>query len=195
MRRPRRTTWRQIDPALRAELEAILDAHRRHEAPLAARFHSDADEFLPFVLLALLASVGGVTACAYLILSATSETMSFGERLGQLVRHPPALFTSIDAGLIAAGLAAVGLAVFLVRHLGRHGFAITDNALVVVRGPRLRVLPYTEVARTAQTKSTRFTALELTMHDGRRERLIVSKGWADAAEAAVTGATAPRTRA
>lgn len=194
MARSKRIQWADLDPPLRAELEAILAAHRRREAPLGERFHSDADEFMPFVLLAFLAAVGGAVACLYLILSDSTDPRGLGRRLLDLAPYPAAWFRSIDAVLIACALAAAALAVFWLRHRGRRGFAITERALVIVRGPRLRVLPFADIAASTQTpggyRGQRFTVLDLTMHDGRHEKLIVTKNWADAVEAAIVGVEA-----
>src|SRR5436190_14317344 len=99
-----RMKWAELDPAVRAELEGILDAHRRRQSPLAARFHSDADELMPFVLLGFLAAVGGMIACVYLIMSSGSEYEGIGymHRLKQLLVNPQALVTRPEGGVIGA---------------------------------------------------------------------------------------------
>ncbi len=188
----KRMKWAELDPAVRVELEGILEAHRLRQSPLAARFHSDADELMPFVLLGFLAAVGGMIACVYLITSSTSEYADIGylQRLKYLVQSPHSLATSPEGGVVGAGLVALALAIFWIRHRGRRGLAITGHALVIVRGPRLRILPLAEIASSAQTgrgkRGARFTVLELTMKDGRRQNLTTSKNWADAAEAQLT---------
>jgi hypothetical protein len=132
----KRVKWAELDPPLRGELEAILKAHRTRQSSLAARFHSDADELMPFVLLGFLAALGGMIACIYLITSSGSEYEEFGymQHLTFMIKNPQSLLTSPEGGVIGTALLASALAVFWLRHRGRRGLAITENALVVVRG-------------------------------------------------------------
>ena len=187
----KRVKWAELEPALRSELEAILKAHRTRQSSLAARFHSDADELMPFVLLGFLAAVGGMIACIYLITSSGSEYEDIGymQHLTFMIKNPQSLLTSPEGGVIGTALLALALAVLWLRHRGRRGLAITEHALVVVRGPRLRVLPLAEISGSAQSShgklGKRFTVLKLAMKDGRNQDLIATKDWADAAEARI----------
>jgi hypothetical protein len=185
-----RVKWAELDPAVRTELEAILKAHRTRQSPLVARFHSDADELMPFVLLAFLAAIGGMIACIYLIVSDSSgdpDGPGFFGRLRGVLTHPVALFTSPTGGVVATAVVALLLGMFWLRHHGRRGLALTENAVAIVRGPRVRVVPLAEVASSARSahgnRGKRFTVLDLTMKDGRHERLTTTGNWADAVDA------------
>jgi hypothetical protein len=188
----KRVKWSGLDPAMRAELEAILAAHRGRQSPLGERFHNDSDELMPFVLLAGLAAVGGLIACVYLITSDTMpEGLTYGDHLRMLVQNPLSLVTSPEGGVVGCALVALFLLMFWVRHRGRRGQAITDNALVIVRGPRVKVIPLAEVAGTSQSshgkRGKRFSVLAVTFKDGGRKELIATKNWADEAERRVAG--------
>src|SRR5262245_27531169 len=103
----RRMKWAELDPSLRVELERILTAHRMRQSPLAARFHSDADELMPFVLLGFLAALGGMIACIYLIMSSSSENEEywFMQQLKDVIMSPRAWVTTPQGGVIATALA------------------------------------------------------------------------------------------
>lgn len=184
-------TWGALPPELRSDLEAILAAHRQGSEPLAARFLDDSDELMPFVGLGLAAAWVCAAVCGWLALGEGGP----GDP-GLLVRLEPAftnpvaglpwLATRPEGGLLLSSAVGLALTVFWLRHRGRRGMAITDRALVVVRGPRVKVLAFGEIAGCEQTAhgkpGKRFTALRLRMNDGTTEQLLVSKRWADAAE-------------
>ncbi len=194
MAAPPRLKWTQIDAELRGELEAILRAVRAKRDPERSLFHNDSDEFMPFVLLAIIAAGVGLIACSYFLI-VDDGLSDLGDLLGSLLSAPistvRALISShpYAAGLVGSLLALILLGWIWLRHHGRRGLAITRYALVILRGPRVRVIPYCDMASTTLSshgrRGSRFTVLRIQWRDGRSTDLIATRNWANLAVARI----------
>lgn len=164
------TTWTRVDPALRAELEAIL---KRPTSPQV--YYSTYSDAMAWWLLLTLACVGGGAAAAWDL--ASSDVVSW--------RSPAAL------GLAAALVVGTWTSTTWVRNHQRRGFALTKEAIVVVRGGTLKILRYADVVDGERSRhgrpGNRFSALSLKTRDGRSVTLLASGTWIDAALARFAG--------
>jgi len=164
-----KTNWKRIDQALRAQLEALL------QEPTAA-YYSDYGNAAGWWLLTFVAAAGGVGFGLWYVF--TSELAS---RLTVVPER--AVLDPVFIGLVVAVLVCVWVVVRALRHRGRHGFAALDAAIVVVRGPKLGVIRYDEVAGVTQmragSRGRKFTVLKLKLKDGSTESLSVSGNWAN----------------
>lgn len=174
------TSWTKIDPSLRAELTALL------EKPNDA-FHSDFKDAVVWWLFLLLLSVGGAGAAIWDI---STDPGSFGFFFQYFAENPLSglqafVTTPHLIGLLAALIAGPWAAVTWVRNIGRRGLALTDQAIVLVRGPRLKVLPIADVAsasaRKIRTRKQTFTVLTAKLKDGRKHDFYCHGRWAELA--------------
>ena len=168
--------WSQLEPALRSELETLL-AH-----PDDA-FHSDYADAAGWWLLGAVASIGGVAISTWAIM--TSEVID-------LLRIVPerALMSPFVLGLIASIIVGAIVVVSALRQRGRRGFAALSTAIVRVRGGRLTVIPYDQIASVHRARGgrqgRRFTLLRLKLRGGGSETLSVNGRWADVVNARMT---------
>ena len=172
-----KTTWNKASTVLRAELEALL------QAPNDA-FHSDYLDAVAWWLLLLLVSVGGAAAAIWNIATSSIELGFLGE---YLAANPVSGFLALlrtphYSGLIAALIIAPWTALTWIRNVGRRGLAVTSQAIVVMRGPKLLVIPYAAVAsatqNTIRTRKQTFTVVELKFKDGSKRTLYATGRWA-----------------
>lgn len=177
-----KTTWPRLDPPMRLELEALV-------ADPNDAFLSDYKDALGWWLLVLLSCLlGGGMA----IWSLVDEPMGLGTYLEIAMNNPGILanFPSLP-GLAAALLVGTWTLVTAWRNRGRRGFAALSKALIVVRGPKLKVLRYDAIESTeAQVigqRGKRFTVLSLKLKDGTSESLNVHGTWASIVMAKVEG--------
>lgn len=169
----RKTALARLDPSLREELEALLA-----KQPTAA-FESDFQDMLVWKLLLLLVSVFGLGAFAW---DLATDSFPLSEQLQLLVEYPLALVTSPRyLGALAALVVAPWMVVLIAQNVGRCGFAALSTTLMVVRGKRIKVLQYADVAevstRQMRTKKQTWTALDLKLKDGRSVSLQVHGAW------------------
>ena len=169
------TTWQRMDEALRTELEALL------EAPTDA-FLSDYKDALGWWLLVLLACIGGASVAIWNIaddmIPLSHYAAMFGaDPISTLLMRPHIL------GLLAAVIIGPWVVITCARNYGRRGFAALDTAIVVLRGPKLKVLRYRDIASTERrvigARGQRFTVLTLKLKDGKTEELSVTGRWAE----------------
>jgi hypothetical protein len=163
----KKTTWGALDPKTRAELEALL--RDKGDA-----FESDYLDALAWWLFGALLCVGGIGASIWDLATDTA-----GAGVFDYIREYPldgvrVLLTSPRyLGLIAALIVGPWIAVTWVRNVGRRGIALTKDALVLVRGPKLLVVPIADMAhaeqRVIKTKKQTFTVLTVQMKDGRKK--------------------------
>ena len=129
-----------------------------------------------WLLLTLACVVGGAAAAWDL---ASSDLMYVS------LRNPAAL------GLAAALVVGIWTSTTWIRQHQRRGFALTKDAVVVVRGRSLRILRYAEVVDGERSRhgrpGNRFSALVLKTRDGRKLTLLASGAWVDAALARFGG--------
>lgn len=160
------TTWTRVDPALRAELEEIL---KRPTSPQA--YYSTYPDAMAWWLLLTLACAGGGGAAAWEL--GLSGMLSFS------LRSP------VYLGFAAALVVGVWTSTTWIRNHERRGFALTREAIVVVRGRTLKVLRYADVVDGERSRhgrpGKRFSALSLKTRDGRSVTLLASGTWIDAA--------------
>ncbi len=171
-----KTRLSALDPAMRDELEALL-------AKPTDAWLSDFQDLLVWKLAVLLLSVGGLGAWAYDTFTSTAS-LPLGEELALLVEYPLAVLQSpIYLGLLAALVAAPWVVVLIVQQRGRCGFAALSSALLVVRGPKVKLQRYADIKETStrviRSKKSSFTVLTLALKDGRTQELNVHGRWAD----------------
>lgn len=185
-----RTTWNRLPPERRAALAAVV-ADRSNDA-----FHDQYRDAMGWWLLLILACVGGGAAAWWEVPGgglgllrglATSPLAT----LEGCLRSPPRL------GLLAAMVLGPWTAVTWVHNHNRRGLALTEDAMVVVRGRHLRILRYADVTGVQRTRHGRFgrrarpfTVLALTTTAGGRLRLFTTARWADAFEQRILRAAA-----
>jgi len=178
------TTWSKLDPALRTELEELL------RAPTSA-YLSDYYDALGWWLLVFLAALFGAGVSLW---SLATEDMSLQDYAQVAATNPGVLVSSLGVpGVVVCTLLAGWALITAARHRERHGYAALEAALVVVRGPRLKVIPYEAVASAERSlvgraqhvgpSQRRFTAYALTLHSGQTLSLNVTGAWAEEAEA------------
>jgi len=184
MAKPRRQSWKSLDPAVQAELSSLLTAYYARQSPLSRHFYDDADGFHGFMLLAFLASAGGAAASVY-EWSSMYEPPGLWEGAVRLLSHPIGVlrFAPEVAGVLVLGPAALVILLIWLANFRRRGLALIRDAVVIVRGPRLSVIPLADVAsaRLAKIGSGRrsFTELQLAMNDGGEIRLWTrNRDWA-----------------
>lgn len=167
-----KTTLARLDPSLREELEALLA-----KQPTPA-FESDFQDMLVWKLLLLLVSVFGLGAFVW---DVTTESVPVSEQLGFLIEYPPALASPRFLGALAALVVAPWMIVLIAQNVGRCGFAALSTTLMVVRGKRLKVLKYADIADLSteqmRTKKQAWTVLKLKLKDGRSVSLDVHGAW------------------
>lgn len=182
-----KTTWQGLDTAERTELEATLRA--------PDKFLSDEDEAAGFWLLLGLASVGGIIAFLY-----DRATDSYGPGLRGVIPFVggvpnPLIF--ITQPQLLGFYVAIGVAVwvtysFVTSH-GRRGVAMTSYGLARVRGRKVQLFRYRDIASVSQRslgrRGNRFTVLTLVERDGKSYELYCYAGWAEAAQAKIAAAT------
>jgi hypothetical protein len=193
-----KTTWSRLDPALRAELAAVVRAG-------GDAWHSQYHDAMAWWLLLMLACVGGGAAAAW---DLAVGGFSFVEWGSWLVRDPVAAVVGLvrqpqRLGLVAAVVVGVWVGITWARNHDRRGLALTSGALVVVRGNQLRVVRYADVASVERSahgnwRVARFTVLRLRTRGGATLRLFTVARWADAAVERIdrtTAAASPSARA
>ncbi|MFO0578278.1 MAG: hypothetical protein U1A78_30095 [Polyangia bacterium] len=147
-------------------------------------------------LLLGLVAVGGIVASLY-----DRATDSYGSGFRALN-----LFSAAATGPIPfvplpqvlGFYAAIGVLVwviytFMTSHK-RYGVAITSYALARVRGRKVQIFRYTDIASASQrqlgARGKRFTVLTLTEKDGKTYDIYCHGGWAAAARARFPESTA-----
>lgn len=185
-----KTTWSQLDPGFRAELAAVV-------AGRGDTYVCQYKDAMAWWLLLMLVCVGGGGAALWDLLSEPAGLARWGSLFAEnpfralfgFVRSPQRL------GLLAAAVVGVWTAVTWVRNHGRRGLALTKDAVVVVRGRHLRVLPYAEIADVQRTShgnygrsKQRFTVLALTTKQGAKLKLYTFGHWANAAQQRIAAA-------
>lgn len=169
-------SWKELEPGMRAELEALL------REPTSA-FAPDYLDALGWWLLALICSVAGLIAAIYSLAtdSIFVDNMSFfSEDAGYVIRWM--LTTPQTLGIPLALGIGTWAALAIMRNRGRWGFAALDAAIVVVRGSTLKVSWYANIAdmetRVIGSPGKRFTVLTLKLKDGGKKEFSVAGGWA-----------------
>jgi len=179
--------WSQLDAALRGEIDDILAAHKNHQAPLAAKFHKQGDEMAGFMLLAVLCALGGAIASG-LIAAQESDyegKLTFTDKWSFAARSPIGVVRTLifdDASrAILLTVVALVLIVIWLRHVGRRGLVLTSSAIAVLRGPRVRVIPYDAIESGTQSshgsRGKRFTVVDLKLRGGGTARLYTTQAW------------------
>lgn len=180
-------TWPEMDPAERTELEAALRS--------SEKFLSDEQDALAWWLLLGLVAVGGLVASLYDL-----ATDSYGGGFRAL--NP---FSGAAAGplpfiprpQVLGFYAALGVLVWLsytfVTSHKRYGVATTSYALARVRGRKVQLFRYADIASATErhlgARGKRFTVLTLTEKDGRQYDIYCHGGWAAAARAKLPEST------
>lgn len=178
-------TWKQLGEAERKELEALL------RSPTDA-FLSDYREAVGWWLLIIVACVAGAGAAVW---DLATESLSLGDYLEILSSNPGFIATKPSIlGLVVALIVGAWTATKCLRSFGRRGFAALERAIVVVRGPKLKVARYDSIASMSQTSGGHrrrrcFTVLTLKLKDGTVTELNVTGRWADLASARFEHAT------
>ena len=174
-----KTTWKHIDPTLHTELVALL----KDQSPTSA-FYTQYEEVWGFWMLAMLACIGGLGTAVWYF---ATEPGSFSEILPRLLRDPFGIHWPVYLGSIAAIVIGVWTALTWMRNHKRRGLALTKDAIVVVRGNKLKILKYRDVASHESSqhgrRGNRFTALTLKTRDGETLTLLTNGNWARAAAA------------
>lgn len=172
-----RKTTSRADPALGAELDALIAA--RGDA-----WHDDYLDAVGWWLLLLLVCAGGLGAAIWYH---ATEPDSVGDFVSYARAYPvdaTRVFVSSPhwIGPIAALVVGAWTVVTWARNHRRRGVALAKDAIVLVRGRRLRVLPLAEVAaathRQVGKRGKRFTVATITTQDGARRDLYVNGRWA-----------------
>lgn len=167
-----KTTWKHADPALRAELEAIL-------AKPNDAFESDFQDALVWWLVLLIGSVVAVTACIW---AAATDSSDYG--FVELVKYFPEdpintlnglVVTPRYVGLPVALIVGAWAAITIARNVGRRGVALTSDALVLLRGPKLYVVRFSDVQtatkNTVRTKKQTFDVITLKLKNGKTQSI------------------------
>ena len=172
-----KTTWKRLDKALRGELEALL------KSPTDA-FLSDYGEVVGWWLLVGVACVAGAGAALW---DLSTESLGLGDYVRIISANPGYIATRPSIlGLPLALIVGAWIAITWVRSLRRRGYAALESAIVVVRGPKLRVVPYDAIESMDQKayghrRRRRFTVLTLKLKDGTTTELNVTGRWAEVA--------------
>ena len=188
-----RTTWAGLDPKLREELERVVRGG-------GDDYHSEYLDAVGWFLLLSLTCLFGIVA------SVINEDHweEIPEWLSWFARDPldfprSLLFSPWRAGLIFLPPLSAYVGLTWIRNHQRRGLALTSEAIVVVRGNKLVVVPYAEIASTTmqrfRTRSQAFTVLELTLEQGKRMSLYTTGRWAAAANERIAkagGAVTPQ---
>jgi hypothetical protein len=186
-----KTTWKKIDAALRTELDAIVKTR-------ANTWHPDYLDAVAWWLLLMLACVGGVGTWIWYQMTEPDGLAG----LFALAREQPLwwlrsmLLSPHNLGVLAALVIGPWTAVTWARNHNRRGLALTRDAIVIVRGNRLRILRYEEVAgaerRTIRTRNRpSFTVLTLQLKNGKKKDLYATGNWAELAIARLPATPAP----
>ena len=185
------TTWSNLDSDTRAELEALIVAHRSGDGSVADRYYSDVGDASGWYLLLLLTSVGAALGTGWMLPI---------DRPGQLLPllrmslSNPGLFATQPhvPGFFVAVTVAIVVAERWRRDLTRRGVAITRHAVVVLRGDSVTLLRHADVAsaQAAQhgARGKRFTTLSLRAADGGALEIDAVARWVEAALAAIAAA-------
>jgi hypothetical protein len=168
-----KTTVGRLDPSLREELEALLAKQPTLE------FESDFQDMLVWKLLLLLVSTFGLGA---FIWDVATESVPVSEQFSWLLEYPLGLVMSPRyLGALTALVVAPWMVVLIAQNVGRCGFAALSTTLMVIRGRRVKVLKYADIAdvstRKMRTKKQSWTALDLKLKDGRSVSLDVHGAW------------------
>ena len=142
-----RLRTQQLTSGERTDLEAALRD--------PARFHSDGKEvglaaiILPVLLIPLEIVLLHEVRSSFRVYGDSEVPLEYFRNLFYL--HPAMLWNPLFlelAGAILIPIAIVAIVVYGIRTRGRHGHAITSFGVVRIRGDRLRVLRYADMAET-----------------------------------------------
>lgn len=175
-----KTTWARLEPAMRAELEAVMRT-------AGEAWVSQYQDAMAWWLLLMLASVGGLIAFFVEFGSELGETLPFiASNPSQL---PLLLLQPHWLGLIACLVIAPWTAITWAKNHRRRGLALTRTAIVVVRGATLKVLPLSDITGLESfavgSLGKRFTVLTLQTKRGEKVEFNVIGRWAGAVKAAL----------
>lgn len=168
-----KTTVARLDPALREELEALL-AKQPNDA-----FLSDFQDMLVWKLVLLLLSLFGIGAYAY---DLSTEQEPPLEMLKLYVEYPLGLLMSPrHLGVLAALVVAPWMVLLIVQNVGRCGFVALRTCCMVLRGKKVKVVPYADVVDVStqkmHTKKQSWTVLNLKLKNGKTASLDVHGRW------------------
>ncbi|MEW5737838.1 MAG: hypothetical protein AB1938_02870 [Myxococcota bacterium] len=167
-----KTTLRRMDPTLRAELEGLL------AAPSSA-FESDYQDMLALWLFFLVGSAVGLVASIW---DLATGSLPEAEELQFFLMYPTSFLTTPSILGVPVSLAVGAWAtVQMVRCKGRCGYAALDTALAVVRGRKVKLLRYADIASAdttvIRTRKQTFTSLTLRLKSGRTTSLNSTGRW------------------
>lgn len=164
-----RTRLGALPPNERDEIEEILaEAKRLKQRYGTSRFVSDEGDAMAFPLLAWIAALVGIAA---MYVNWTPR-----ELVEMLVFIPVALPGSLLHGKIGlAFLLAVVVFLWVPVHFlrvhGRHGWMLTSFGFVTIRGKKIRLARWNDIAsatrRRIRTKTNSFSVVTLTTNDGK----------------------------
>ena len=175
-----KTSWSQLEPSLRSELDAVM------RTPGDA-WHSQYQDAMAWWLLLMLASVGGFIGLLVTFWSELGETVSLVSTEPSLL--PNLLLQPHWLGLVACLVVAPLTAVTWARNHNRRGLALTRTAIVIVRGATLKLLPLADItgveSRTIGAVGKRFSVLTLQTKGGEKVELTTNGRWVSAVAAAL----------